>query len=269
VPGRDAYFKRINAFIEANPGLKNGKMNSKDLMAIEAGFNDVKSDLPGEVWGAASGQIIKEMENTLTNPSVGQATKLKVTDGLQRFKHFIAVNNKMKADDAMTEAVRVGGPIVKIVPGDDGLVRFDKDAMKKFFDKNAAIKKAFSPAEINEMKSVVEDIGYLSTPPTSRMSAGNAIQRFGAGGTIGWAIGGGTTGALAGAAVEETIRQAMMTPTGRNIAKFLAKKGKGHINALELHQMLGQATAGASAGAVPGVTGLSGERPTSGFANEE
>lgn len=268
VPSRDTYLKRLDAFIEANPGLQNGKMNSKDLMALEDGFNQIKGEFPGEVWGAASGTIINEMERALAKPGLGQASREKIKDGLVRFKTFIKVNNKYKADEALTKAVQLDGPIIKSVAGDKGLVRFDKKAMNKFFETNADIKKAFSPDEIADMKAAVTDLGYISSPPTNTLGMGNAIQRFGAGGTLGWALGGGTSGALVGVAIEETLRQAMMTRTGRDLTKFLAKKGKGQINILELKSMMGQAVAGATAGAVPGVTGKAGST-LSGFENEE
>jgi hypothetical protein len=269
VPGKDTYLKRLNAFIEANPDMQKGAMTSRDLMALESGFNDVKSDLPGEVWGKASGLIIREMEHALGNPKLSASTRGKVSEGLSRFKGFIAINNKYQADEAMTKAIQLDGPIIKSVNGDTGLVKFDKKAMHKFFETNAAIKKAFSPTEIQDMKDAVLDLGYISSPPTGSLSAGNAIQRFGAGGTIGWALGGGTGGALVGVGIEETLRQAVMTKTGRDITKYLAKKGQGSINALELKTMMGQAVAGATAGAVPGVTGRAESRLLSGFDNEE
>ena len=220
------------------------------------------------MWGAASGKIIGEMETALQNPRLTARTRDKIQDGLTRFKGFIAVNNKYKADESLLKAVRVDGPIIKAIPGDNGLVRFDKKAMNKFFETDASIKKAFNATEIQEMKDAVLDLGYISSPPTNSITAGNAIQRFGAGGTLGWALGGGTSGALVGVAIEETFRQAMMSKTGRDITKYLAKKGKGKIDALELKSMMGQAVAGASAGVVPGVTGLSGERSV-GLTNEE
>ena len=91
--------------------------------------------------------------------------------------------------------------------------------------------------------TALEPIGAVLTGP------------YGAGGMAGWMVG-GPVGAVVGATVEEILRKAVTSEPGRKAVKHLAKEGRGHIDALELHRMLGQITAGASAGAVAGVSGM-------------
>lgn len=269
VPGRSTYSDRIDEILIKNPGINNGRMSSKDLLSLEAGFNDIKSDYPGELWGAAAGKIIDDMEVALQNPKLTARSKDAIKAGLTSFRDFIKVNNKHKADESMLKAMQLDGPIIKAVKGSDGLVMFDRDNMRKFLTTNKDIKKAFTPEEIADMQSAVMNIGYLSKPPSNSFAPSNAIQRFGVGGTAGFVLGGGVYGGLAGAAMEETLRQAMMTDRGRRVVKYLAKNGKGKIDMLELDNMMGQMAAGASAGTVPGVTGKGNVPSTQGFANEE
>src|SRR5207245_269518 len=102
------------------------------------------------------------------------------------------------------------------------------------------------------------DLGYISSPPSTQ--ANNVLgvaRRFGAGGTIGY-MAGGFIGAGVGAGVEELMRNAVSTETGRRIVKYLAKEGRGKINAFELKTMLGKAIAGAGS-AVAGASQPAGE----------
>ena len=118
------------------------------------------------------------------------------------------------------------------------------------------------------MKDAILDLGYISKPPQGGQDAVNLAKRYGAGGMIGW-MAGGPMGALAGAGVEEIIRKGITSPKGREIVKYMAKQGRGHINAMELDQMLGKAVGGMSAGLVPGVTGAGSPEGIKPFAEEQ
>lgn len=95
----------------------------------------------------------------------------------------------------------------------------------------------------------------------------NLAKRYGVGGMIGWMTA-GPMGAFAGAGVEELIRKAVTSESGRRVVKHLAKKGRGRIEGLELDQMLGKVASGVSAGVVPGVTGV-GSQPETARAFED
>jgi hypothetical protein len=273
IPGTDSYLKDLNKIIAENPELNSlltqSSMNFKDLMTLEKGFNSLKGERPGEVWAAASGKIIDEIEAMASNTKLHPATKAKAAEGLDAFKKFIAVNNKFKADETLVDMFKPGGKVVKTVAGDTNLVLFDQKAFKDQLANNKILKKAFSPAEIQEMRESVTDIGYISRPPSNSADAMNLAKRYGAGGMAGWMIA-GPTGAFAGAGLEELIRKAVTSEPGRKAMKYLAVKGRGKIDGLELQTMLGKIVAGASAGVVPGVTGR-GSDPlsTQPFANEE
>lgn len=274
VPGSEPYLKDLNRVIAENPELGpmvKDSMSFKDLMTLEEGFNRIKSDRPGELWAKASGLIIEEMETALKNPKLTQATKDKTAQGLDAFKKFIQTNRKYHADETLVKAFTpdATGGIVKTVAGDTNLVLFDQKAFKKFLNNNETLNKAFSPAEIQSMRESVTDLGYISKPPSGGGDAVNLAKRYGVGGMIGWMTA-GPMGAFAGAGVEELIRKAVTTETGRRVVKNLAKKGRGKIDGLELQNVLGRVVSGASAGVVPGVTGV-GSQPesTQVFANQE
>jgi hypothetical protein len=277
IPGSDSYLKDLNRVIAENPELnslmKGRSMSFKDLMTLEEGFNRIKSDRPGELWAKASGLIINEMESALSNPKVSAATKGKVTQGLDAFKKFIQTNRKYHADETLTKAFTPGasGGVVKYVQGDQNMLLFDQNAFKKFLNNNDQLKKAFSPGEIESMRESVKELGYISKPPSDSSNAVNLAKRYGVGGMAGWLLSGGNPmGALAGAGVEEIIRRGMTSEGGRRMIKYLAKKGRGKIDGLELHTALGKIAAGASAAIVPGVTGRGSEPPgMSPFENEQ
>ncbi len=277
VPGSEGYLKDLNKVITENPELnsllKKSSMNFKDLMTLEAGFNRIKSERPGEVWGKASGLIDEEMENALKDPKLRPNTKNNVSQGLDAFKKFIQVNRKYHADETLVNAFTPGaaGGVIKNVQGEGNLVLFDQNAFKKFLNNNVQIQKSFSPAEIASMRESVAELGYISKPPSQGGDALNLVKRYGVGGMAGW-LTGGPVGAFVGAGIEEVLRKAVSSDGGRRMMKYLAKKGRGKIDGLELQTSLGTLAAGASAGIVPGVTGRGSQlenESTQAFANQE
>lgn len=255
-PVKQSYLDEVNTVIESNPELnslvKGSSMSFKRLMTLEEGFNAIKGQRPGELWAKASGVIIDEMEAALKNPALAQGTRDKTAAGLNAFKQFIQTNRKYHADEAILNAMKVDGSVIKTVANDTDLVLFDQKAFKKFLG-NEDLNKAFSPAEIESMRESVSSLGYISRPPSTSGDVFNMAKRFGAGGTIGWMTA-GPMGAAVGAGIEEVIRKAVTTEPGRQAMKYLAKKGRGRIDALELDTMLGKIVAGMGA-TVPGVTG--------------
>ena len=256
------HLKDLNNQIEALS--QHGSLSFRDIMTLEKGFGRIKDTKSEAVWAKAAGVLIEDLEFAVTNPKLSGATKAKAAQGLNAFKQFIATNNKMKADDDMVSLL---GRVVKPTTGDPNLVQIDRKMLMHGIEKMENITKAYTPAEIQSMKDVVTDLGYISKPPSTGGDAVNLAKRYGVGGMIGWMTA-GPMGAFAGAGVEELMRKGITTETGRRIVKYLAKEGRGTINSLELEHMLGKAAAGVSA-AVPGVTGMGSPLGTQSFENQE
>lgn len=258
VPGKDTYLKALNNVLGKNPDIQKGSVSFKDLMTLEQGFNSIKGGAPNEVWGAAAGKIIDDIEAAANDPKLTAATASKAKQGLDAFKTFIATNRKHHLDEKLVTMFTPGsgaGRVVKPTTGDPNLVLFDQKAFKNLLDNDKDLKRAFSPTEIESIRDSVSSLGYISRPPSQSADALNLAKRYGAGGMAGW-MAGGPVGAVVGATLEEILRKAVTSEPGRKAVKHLAKEGRGHIDALELHRMLGQITAGASAGIVAGVSGM-------------
>jgi hypothetical protein len=258
IPETTTYLKELNTQIK-NLGTT-GKVSFKDLMTLEQGFNRIKGGRPDELWGKASGLIVDDMEAALSNPALTTATKTKVQEGLTAFKSFIATNRKYQADESLTSILKT---VVKEVPGESNMVMFDQKAFKTQLKNNQVLNKAFNPVEIAAIKDSVADLGYISKPPSIGGDVLSLGKRYGAGGILGGLgahmMGGSAmVGAPVGMAVEEVIRKAVSSESGRRIVKYLAKTGRGQINMLELNSMLGKATAGVMAG-VAGINQPAGE----------
>ena len=251
------YEGRLASVLQSNPDIHAGRMNSKNLMDLEHGFNLDKGNFPEELWGKASGTIITEMEDALANPTLSARTKGKISETVGKYKDFIAINNKYRADESITKAMRVDGSILKSVKNDPDMVSFDRNAFKKFINNDPHFTKAFSEQERTAMADAVKDLGYLSKPPSASVDAVNLAKRYGPGGMIGWMLG-GPTGAIAGAGVEEGIRSIVSSEAGRKAVKYLATKNRGRVDALEVTQLSGQIAAGMAGGAIPGLTGRAG-----------
>ena len=258
VPGADKYLKTLNRVLGENPDIQKGSVSFKDLMTLEEGFNRIKGGAPDEVWAAASGKIIDDIERAASDPKITAKTAEKARKGLDAFKTFIATNRKHQLDEKLVTMFTPGsgaGRIVKPTTGDPNLVLFDQKAFKNMLDNDKDLKRAFSPTELASVKDAIAELGYISRPPSQNADALNLAKRYGAGGMAGWMVG-GPMGAFVGAGLEEILRKAVTSETGRRAVKHLAKQGRGHIDAMELHRMLGQVTAGAASGAVAGVSGM-------------
>ena len=267
VPTSKGYQDELAKFVQDNFPQNAKSMSFKDLMVVERGLNRIKGDRPGEIWAKASGVLIDEMEKAIENPALSAVTRQRATQGLNTFKQFIATNRKYNADEELTRLLSSKG-VLKASSGDPNLVQIDQKMLRRGLDENKALNRAYSKAEIKEMKDAILDLGYISKPPQGGQDAVNLAKRYGAGGMIGW-MAGGPMGALAGAGVEEIIRKGITSPKGREIVKYMAKQGRGHINAMELDQMLGKAVGGMSAGLVPGVTGAGSPEGIKPFAEEQ
>ena len=258
IPGADTYLKTLNKVLGNNPEIQQGKVSFKDLMTLEEGFNRIKGGAPDEVWAAASGKIIDDIEAAANDPKITAATAAKARQGLDAFKTFIATNRKHQLDEKLVTMFTPGsgaGRVVKPTTGDPDLVLFDQKSFKNILDNDKDLKRAFSPTEIASIRDSVSELGYISRPPSQSADALNLAKRYGAGGMAGWMVG-GPVGAVVGAGIEEVLRKAVTTETGRRAVKYLAKKGRGHIDGLELQTMVGKITAGANAGGVAGVSGM-------------
>jgi hypothetical protein len=262
-PGSEAYLKKLGemrASMQGDPA-----MSFKKLMSWEQGFNNLKEGSPHELWAKASGVLIEELEKAAANPKLTPATRAKVEEGVQAFKNVIAVGRKYRANESLDSLFK---QVVQPVAGDVSLTQFNSKAFIKGLRDNEGIKGAFSPAEIESIKESVTNLGYLSKPRTTGNDPASLIQRSGKGAALGFAVG-GYGGALAGGAAEEAIAKAVSSEKGRKIVKYLATKGKGKIDMLELDSMMGQMIAGMNAGVVAGVSGRGSAEGTQVFDNQE
>jgi hypothetical protein len=267
VPDSEAYLKALNKVIKSSGVGGKDKVNFKDLMTLEEGFNRIKGGKPDEIWAAASGKIIDDIEKASLDPALHPNTAAKAAKGLQQFKSFIAINRKHHADETLVNMFTPGKGILKPSSGNPDLIQFDQKAFKLKLQNDATLKKAFTPDELNSVMDSIKDLGYIGKIPNTSNTPMGLGSRYGAGGLAGFAIA-GPAGALAGAGVEELLRSAVSSETGRRVVKHLAKEGRGRISALELQSVLGQVLAGATAGSVAGIRSSSPESSVP-FANEQ
>ncbi len=266
VPDSDKYLGALNKVIASSGIGGKDKVNFKDLMTLEEGFNRIKGGKPDEIWAAASGKIIDDIEKAALDPALTPATAAKAQQGLQSFKSFIAINRKHQADETLVNMFTPGKGVLKPSSGNPDLVAFDQKAFKLKLDNDETLKKAFTKDELNSVKDAVANIGYIGKIPNTANTPMGLGSRYGGGGLAGLMVG-GPMGALAGAGIEELLRSAISSETGRRVVKSLAKEGRGRISALELQSVLGQVLAGATAGSVAGMK--SSPDSTLPFANEQ
>lgn len=266
IPGADKYLDVLNGIVKANELGGQGKVSFKKLMTLEEGFNQIKGERPGELWAAASGKIIDDLEAATTGLKPGSAAAVKAQQGLQAFKSFIAINRKHQADETMVNMFTVGKGILKPSAYDSTLVEFDQKAFKLKLQNDPKLKKAFTPEERKSIEDSVADVGYIGKMPKAMSGASGLGSRFGKGGMIGL-MAGGPWGAVVGGGIEEVLRQAVSTDVGRKVVKSLAKEGRGRINMLELQSIMGQVTAGAVSGSVAGIKSM--PTGTAPFAQEQ
>lgn len=255
-----AYIKKLN---EVTKNLANNKSISfEQLMATEKSFIDMGSEAPHAVWRKLSGVVVQDLEAQAKNPKLTQATRDKIDAGVAAYKNFIAVNNRKQGQKALDTMLNRS-----VTQLDDGLVRFNKPAFIKSLESDGM--KVFEPSEIADMRKAVADLGYIGAAPKSMTSAAVHTGSYGAAGLAAYTVG-GVSGVVALAAVLGAMRLGMGTEAGRKAIAFLAKKGHGTIDGLELKTMLGQITAGANSGAVAGVSGMGTQSTgTQAFANQE
>ena len=251
VPDSDKYLGALNHVLESNPDLQK-KISFKTMMTLEEGFNNIKDSKPGEIWAAASGKIIDDIEKAALDPALTPATAAKAQQGLQSFKSFIAINRKHQADETLVNMFTPGKGVLKPSAGNPDLVAFDQKAFKLKLDNDPTLNKAFTKDELASVKDAVANLGYIGKIPNTSNTPMGLGSRYGGGGLAGLMVG-GPVGALAGAGIEELLRSAISSETGRRVVKSLAKEGRGRISALELQSVLGQVLAGATAGSVAGM----------------
>ena len=245
----EAYIKSLNKLTKTLHD--DPHVSFKSLMSTEHDLNELKHAQPTALWKKLSGILIDDLDAQAKNPALTQATRDKIAEGSQAYKNVVKVAKRMHANDSLDSVFK---NVVAPVAGDDTLVRFNKAKFVKELRDNEVLKSNFSSAELDSIKTAVDDIGYLGFPPATGQSGMGFIGRSGAAGAVGYAMLGGSTGAMAGFAIAETLRQAMTTQTGRNFVKSLAKKGGGKLDMLELKTTMGKIISGMSAG-VAGVSG--------------
>jgi len=260
----EPYIKQLNALTKK---LSESDFTSvKSLMSTEYSFNKLKQTAPADVWAKLSGVLIDDMDSQAMNPKISQGTREKIKAASQAFKNFVKVNRKAQASSSLDSLTKTA---VTEVNGDPNMQRFNKQAFMKKIQYDETLKHSFDPSELEQIKAAVEDVGYIGWGPSgAAQSALQYVGRSGAAGAIGYTVGGGSKGAMAGFAAAGILSHALESQTGRNIVKYLAKNGRGKLDALELKNMLGKVTAGVSAGLVPGIN-QGDSQGTQAFANQE
>src|SRR5207245_930462 len=81
IPGSDTYLKALNKVISQSD-VKSGNVSFKDLLTLEQGFNRIKDEKTSEVWAAASGALIDDLEAATMNPKISKMTRDKMQAGL-------------------------------------------------------------------------------------------------------------------------------------------------------------------------------------------
>jgi hypothetical protein len=223
----------------------------KSLMSTQKDFNDLKEAAPTAIWKKLSGVLINDLDEAAQRGTLSQATRDKVAAGSQAYKNLIKVNRKMHAGTSLDNLVKTA---YTEIDGDPNLVRFNKTAFMKKLNTGAEfdttqVGSTFSSDEVNAIKSAVDEVGYLGWGPSgAAQSAGQYIGRSGAAGAIGFTLGGGSKGAMAGFAAAALLSHALESQPGRNLVKYMAKNGKGKLDMLELKNTLGKVLAGVSGG---------------------
>jgi hypothetical protein len=236
----------IDSLTALEKQLSSRQVSFSQLMSTEHSFNELKATAPTQIWKKLSGTLIDDLDTQAVNPKLSQKTRDAAAAGAQAFKNFVKVNRKANADDALESLTKASTTEVN---GDAHLVRFNKDAFAKKLKYDEKLNGAFDESELAQIKSAVDDVGYLGWGPTSmsNQSMGQYIGRSGGAGAVGFAMG-GSKGAMTAFAALAALNHALGSSYGRSIVKYLAKNGQGKVDALQLKSMLGKAIAGTSAG---------------------
>lgn len=256
----EPYIKKLNILQKS---LSQDKSFSfEKLMATEKSFIQNGAEDPHGVWKKLSGVLVSDLQAQAKNPALTPATRAKIQQGVDAYTQFVAVNKRKQGQDALNKFL--GAPVITQL--DDGMARFNKVAFLKQLDSKGM--SVFEPSEIADMKKAVSNLGYIGAAPQSFTSNVTHTGSLGLAGLAGYSVG-GVQGVIAATALVGTLRAALGSEYGRKAVEFLAKKGHGKIDQLELKTMLGQITAGANAGMVAGVSGRGTQTGTTPFQNEQ
>ena len=243
-----------------------GTKSFKDLMTIESGLLDLKKEGSSEVWGKASGELIGDLEDMVSNPKITDVTRQKAKFALDKFRNVLQVTKQFHANEALDSTMnKVFQPVV----GNADLMAFNKKAFLKELKENKTLVSAYSEQDRANMIDAVQSIGYIGNMSQLASAPGvaNFLGRSGPAALVGYHVG-EQTGAMVGFGASAVISHALSTDMGRKMIKYLAKQGRGKINAIELRDTMGKLVSGASTAANAGMRAPS-EGARHAFENQE
>ncbi len=234
----DAVLKARNAISDTNT------KSFKDLMTIESGLLKMKSEGSSEVWTKASGVLIEDLEDMVANPNITDATRKKASFALDKFRNVMKVQKQYHATEALDGVMN---KVFQPVAGNTDLMAFNKKEFLKELKTNKTLTGAYDRADLDNMIDAVESIGYLGnmSKMSSAQGAVDFVGRSGPMAAMGYALG-GQTGAMVGFGGAALVSTALSSDMGRKVIKYLAKQGRGKINAIELRDTMGKLIAGTS-----------------------
>lgn len=216
----------------------------KDLMTIESGLLKMKAEGSSEVWTKASGELIGDLEDMVANPKITDVTRRKAKFALDSFRNVIQTTKKYHANEALDGVMN---KVFQPVAGNTDLMAFNKKEFLKELKTNKTLTGAYDRADLDNMIDAVESLGYLGnmSKMSSAQGAVDFVGRSGPLAALGYAAG-GQTGAMIGFGGAALVSTALSSDMGRKIIKWLAKQGRGKINAIELRDTMGKLIAGTS-----------------------
>lgn len=241
----DPYIQKLNN-LRANLSTKK-TFSFEELMATERDFIEHGAEDSTGAWKRLSGVLINDLEKQAANPKYTPQTREKILKGVESYKNYVAVNKRYQGGEQLKTFLNRS-----VTEVDDGMVRFNKSSFLK--ELHSGKLDMFEKSELNAIEDAVKDLGYIGAAPKSLSSGMTHTGSYGAAGLAAYSAA-GVKGVVATAAILGTLRLALSTEMGRRVVTSLAKKGHGRIDAMELKNVMGQVTAGASAGIVAGVSG--------------